>query len=296
MGRVRNDQDRRGIDSASARWMQALPNMRAIIIVSATPFMPLWVADFVADTLDLDAKELGAYMLMLMSMWGRDGYLPSDEKKLQRVARCGRDWPRVWASIRHYFEVDGDRITQGRLLKEMQKVAAKREVKAQSGALGGRAKALKNKEQALANATETLKQPEPYQEKEKKRVAKATLENPREVAEILEAWASPEAVASFLEYRRKSKAKGLTLTAAKRVAKSLAEIFAAGFDPGDALGMAEERIWVTVKPDWYFREIGGSNGTHGRRQIPQGEKRSDAALANIARIVGLEQTPGDGGL
>jgi hypothetical protein len=79
--------------------------------MSATPFMPLWVADFVGDTLDLDAKEIGAYMLILMSMWGRDGYLPNDTKKLQRVARCGRDWPRVWAAIEHYFTVEGDQIT-----------------------------------------------------------------------------------------------------------------------------------------------------------------------------------------
>lgn len=128
--------------------------------------MPLWVADFVGDTLDLDAKEVGAYLLILMTMWGRDGYLPNDEKKLQRVARCGRDWPRVWAAIGHYFTVDGGLITQGRLLKEAQKVAAKREVNAQSGARGGIAKALKYKEQGLANASVSLKQPEPYPERE----------------------------------------------------------------------------------------------------------------------------------
>ena len=130
--------------------------------------MPLWVADFVGDTLDLDAKEIGAYMLILMTMWGRDGYLPSDEKKLQRVARCGRDWPRVWASLSHYFTHEGDRITQGRLLYELQKVAAKREVNAQHGSLGGKAKALKSKEPTLANATVSLQQPEPYLEPDKK--------------------------------------------------------------------------------------------------------------------------------
>lgn len=128
--------------------------------------MPLWVADFVGDTLDLDAKEVGAYLLILMTMWGRDGYLPNDEKKLQRVARCGRDWPRVWGAIRHYFTIEGDRITQGRLLKEAHKVASKREVNAQSGARGGRAKALKNKEAALANASCSPQQPEPYPERE----------------------------------------------------------------------------------------------------------------------------------
>lgn len=132
--------------------------------MSDTPFMPLWVADFVGDTLDLDAKEIGAYLLILMTMWGRDGYLPSDEKKLQRVARCGRDWPRIWASLSHYFTVDGDRVTQARLLLELQKVAAKREVSAQRGALGGKAKALKSNGPALANAKAQLQQPEPEPE------------------------------------------------------------------------------------------------------------------------------------
>lgn len=124
--------------------------------------MPLWVSDFVGDTLDLDAKEIGAYMLILMTMWGRDGYLPSDAKKLQRVARCGRDWPRVWASISHYFTIEGDRVTQKRLLKELQKVASKREVNAQNGALGGIAKSLKSKGRGVADATVSPKQPEPY--------------------------------------------------------------------------------------------------------------------------------------
>lgn len=135
--------------------------------MSDTPFMPLWVSDFVGDTLDLDAKEIGAYMLLLMTMWGRDGYLPNDSKKLQRVARCGRDWPRVWASIEHFFTVENGKVTQKRLLKELQKVASKREVNAQNGARGGRSKSLKNKEQDLANASNSLKQPEPYPYKEK---------------------------------------------------------------------------------------------------------------------------------
>lgn len=129
--------------------------------MSNTPFMPLWVADFIKDTLDLEAKEIGAYMLLLMAMWGRNGYLPNDHAKLKRVARVGRDWPKVWASIEHYFTVEGDAITQDRLLKELTKVDTKRRVNAQSGARGGRAKALKTKEAGLANATVSLKQPEP---------------------------------------------------------------------------------------------------------------------------------------
>lgn len=128
--------------------------------------MPLWVADFLGDTLDLNAREVGAYMLLLMAMWNRNGRLPDDQTKLQRIARCGREWPRVWDAIGPYFTVESGHITQKRLLREFETVAAKREVNAQSGARGGQAKALKQKEASLANAMQPLKQSEPEPEPE----------------------------------------------------------------------------------------------------------------------------------
>ena len=124
--------------------------------MSETPFMPLWVSDFLGDTLELDAKEIGAYMLLLMAMWQHKGRLPSDPKKLQRVARIGRDWPKVWGSLERYFETDGDTISNPRLTKELRKVDAKRAVNAHSGARGGRYKALKSKDADLANALATI--------------------------------------------------------------------------------------------------------------------------------------------
>jgi uncharacterized protein YdaU (DUF1376 family) len=83
--------------------------------MSAAPFMPLWVGDFMLKTGDLDARESGAYLLLLMAMWSRDGSLPADQKKLQRVAKCGREWPSVWATIGHYFDEADGRITNRRL-------------------------------------------------------------------------------------------------------------------------------------------------------------------------------------
>jgi len=82
-----------------------------------------------------------------------------------------------------------------------------------------------------------------------------------------------EAAESFISYRKRSKAKALTDTAAKRLAVGLWEIFDKGGDPSDALGLAEERGWVSVKPDWYFRDKekpqanGARNGTSSRAQF-----------------------------
>ena len=74
-----------------------------------------------------------------------------------------------------------------------------------------------------------------------------------EILDCLCTFASREAALSFLNYRKKSKGKGLTLTAAKRLANNLKEIYNAGGDTDDALGLAEERGWQTIKPEWYFK-------------------------------------------
>jgi len=133
--------------------------------------MPLWVSDFLGDTLDLDAADIGAYMLLLMAQWNRDGEsLPDDAKKLKRVARCGRNWDKVWGNISRYFETDDMGIFSKRLRLESQNVAAKRLVNAHNGALGGRAKALKSNDVGIANATDSLERnssiPEPEPERE----------------------------------------------------------------------------------------------------------------------------------
>ena len=135
--------------------------------MSKTPFMPLWVANFVNKTAHLDAKETGAYLLLLMALWTHGGTLPLDHKKLQRIARCGRDWPRIWNTLEPFFTVNDDAISQDRLSEELQKVNTKLAVNAHNGARGGRAKALKTKEQGLANATNSRKQIEPEPEPER---------------------------------------------------------------------------------------------------------------------------------
>jgi uncharacterized protein YdaU (DUF1376 family) len=57
------------------------------------PWMPLYVGDYLVDTLDLRAEESGVYLLMLMIAWRRpDGALPNDMKWLQRaLASCVND-------------------------------------------------------------------------------------------------------------------------------------------------------------------------------------------------------------
>ena len=82
-------------------------------------------------------------------------------------------------------------------------------------------------------------------------------------ASILSHHADAGAVDSFLAYRRKHKSKAMTETGARRLAKHLHEINERGGDASDALGMAEERGWASVQPDWYFNTKGTRQ--HGNR-------------------------------
>ncbi|MTH33049.1 DUF1376 domain-containing protein [Paracoccus limosus] len=120
--------------------------------MSEQPFMQLYVADYLADTLDLSTVEHGAYLLILMTMWRHDARLPNDMAKLARIARMSvTKFKPVWAEISRFFEVDGDAITNRRLSKEHEKARKKSEVRATAGKAGGHAKALKDKEAAYGN-------------------------------------------------------------------------------------------------------------------------------------------------
>lgn len=138
---------------------------------------------------------------------------------------------------------------------------------------------------------------EPVREPKKEPVSK---KDAREtVSSILGQWASREAVSSFMAYRRKTKGRSLTETAAKRQAKQLQIIFNAGHDPSDALGMAEEHGWIAVKAEWYLnrKEVSNGNQPYPIRAIPgQPGHRADAALEQISRLAGIGQAPGDGGV
>ncbi len=85
--------------------------------MSSIPYMKIHVGDYLADTRHLTAEENGAYLLLLFAMWRHGGSLPNDHKKLARIASVSpRRWKKVWAEIEGFFEIEGDVITNKRLL------------------------------------------------------------------------------------------------------------------------------------------------------------------------------------
>ena len=142
--------------------------------MSAPPFMPFFVGDYLADTTHLTVTEHGAYMLLLMSMWRNGGSLPSDDKSLARHARCTRgQWDRIRPVLMSFFTCTDTTITQNRLATELTKHTEAVRQQRERSSNGGKAKALKLQEATLPAAPVGQCQPEP--EPEKKEDAKASL-------------------------------------------------------------------------------------------------------------------------
>lgn len=275
--------------------------------MSKTPFMPLWVSDFLGDTLDLDAAEIGAYMLLLMAQWNRGGSsLPDDPKKLQRVARCGRNWTKIWGQIEHYFDRDEDGVYSKRLRLEAQNVAAKRAVNAQNGARGGSAKSLKSKEQQQANATNSLQrnssipEPEPYSIKDTNVSLSVSTDATRHANEV------SQAVSRYNEAATKAgwpQVQKLTPNRSKQLRlrlkdcgglngweDALRRAFASDFCRGRT-----SKPWTGFGFDWLVKagnftklmEGNYDNRTDNGATSNRPENRPDPALEQIARLARL---------
>lgn len=120
----------------------------------SAPFMQLYVADYLGDTRHLTTEQHGAYLLLLMTMWRADGRLPHDDRKLARLTGCTASrWAKIRDDVLAFFVIDGDEITHGRLMFELEKASEKSIKRAEAGSLGGSAKPRKTKESVKANAT-----------------------------------------------------------------------------------------------------------------------------------------------
>lgn len=126
--------------------------------------MPLYIADYMADTGELGTPEHGAYLLLIMTYWQKGG-LPTDDAKLARIARLTTaQWLKIKPTIAAFFS---DNWTHKRIDGELQRAA---EVSASYAARARQAAETRWSKQSSSNASgmlENAHSPSPSPKKDK---------------------------------------------------------------------------------------------------------------------------------
>lgn len=79
----------------------------------ARPWMPLYIADYRADTGHLTAAEHGAYLLLLIAIWQSPGCsIPADDRSFAKYARLTpKRWRRFKPTLFAFFSVEDGAVT-----------------------------------------------------------------------------------------------------------------------------------------------------------------------------------------
>lgn len=211
-------------------------------------WMPLYVADYLADTGHLSAAEHGAYLLLIMHYW-QNGGLPNEDRRLARICRMSPD---EWAEAREtLFDMFDDGWKHARVEEELQ---AAREIseKAKEKA----AKRWHKPGNAEADAVAMQEHvPQPCQSQSQSPTSTVSNE-PVEVrakarpehALILEALMSvlsEDRARAVIDHRRKKKSP-LNLHMAQLLAKQFAQLA----EPDKGADVMMMRGWQGCEPEW----------------------------------------------
>ncbi len=107
-------------------------------------FMPLYVGDYLRDTMHLTAEQHGAYFLLLLHYWVRGSALPDDDAYLGNVSKVE---PQVWLKLRptlaRFFSIRDGQWFHGRVERELELAHRRREsfkIRSEKGVAARKAK------------------------------------------------------------------------------------------------------------------------------------------------------------
>ena len=101
-------------------------------IMAALPYMQLYIADYLADTMHLSAEEHGAYLLLMFNYWQTGKPIPKN--RLAKIARLTNErWADVEPSLREFFCDNGDEWVHLRIEEDLASVREKLTKKSAAG-------------------------------------------------------------------------------------------------------------------------------------------------------------------
>jgi len=233
--------------------------------MAALPYMQLYVADYLADTIHLTAEEHGAYLLLLFNYWQTGGAIPED--RLSAAAKIPNgSWPAIKDKLSGYFtEGENGEWVHDRIERDLEKVRSKSIQASNAGKAsaakrgGGQVAVPKGDSNGRSTPAErTLNHKETETETETEVLLKEKQEK-----ESYPEWWPTEAWEAFVDHRKQIK-KPLTKIAAKRIINKLTE------------ANAETTLWASVENGWsgVFPD-GGKNGKG---------KQSGRTLSAVERV------------
>ena len=96
--------------------------------MAALPYMQLYVADYLADTMHLNVDQHGAYLLLIMNYWQTGKPLPDNDQRLQCVCRTSAEhWQELRPALEEFFTIKDGYWYHNRLDKDLEKVKSKSE-------------------------------------------------------------------------------------------------------------------------------------------------------------------------
>lgn len=135
-------------------------------------WMPLYVADYLADTGHLDHEEHGVYLLAIMHYWQTSRPLPAyqanaqaiatanaqaNKKQLQSICRCfaSDKFDQIWSNVSQFFVLTPEGWVHPRIEQELAKASQLSEKRKEIGKKGG--KTTQANAQAIAQANTQAK-------------------------------------------------------------------------------------------------------------------------------------------
>ncbi|WP_157918931.1 DUF1376 domain-containing protein, partial [Escherichia coli] len=117
--------------------------------MAALPYMQLYIADYLADTMHLSAEEHGAYLLLMFNYWQTGKPIPKN--RLAKIARLTNErWADVEPSLREFFCDNGDEWMHLRIENDLASVREKSIKKSAAGKASVQAR--RNRKESYAQA------------------------------------------------------------------------------------------------------------------------------------------------
>jgi uncharacterized protein YdaU (DUF1376 family) len=227
-------------------------------------WMPVYIADYLADTCRLTTEQHGAYLLMIFDYW-RNGPLPDDDAVLAQICRMSIDaWSIAQASLKSFFTKGEDGLLhQKRIDAEIAKAQLNRSKSVTRAKKAAEARWSKDAPSITPSNAQAMlascpsPSPSPLNTNTTTRADSAF---------VLPDWIDREAWEGYEEMRKKNR-KPLTGRAKGLAVKKLESLRTAGSKPMEVLNQSTMNGWIGLFP------LNGASQSAGTFGTPSESKR-----------------------